>query len=64
MSNNIGILDKEKKTQEWKWDFQLKASAITHPRNGEQETVKMVRLVLEKEELTDFLEWKSGVSGR
>lgn len=32
----------------------MKASTITHPRNGEQETVKMVRLVLEKEELTGF----------
>lgn len=32
----------------------MKARAITHPRNGEQETVKMVSMVLQKEELTGF----------
>lgn len=47
----------------------MKARAITHPRDGEQETAKMVRMVLQKEELIGFpgmevrCEQETGVSG-
>lgn len=47
----------------------MKPIAITHPRYGEQKTVTMVRMILEKEESTGFpavkVRWEQerGVNG-
>lgn len=51
----------EEKTQKWKWDIQLKAHAITHPRNGEQETVKMVRMCCRRR--GDRMSWSGSQVG-